>query len=106
MGFVPGILLVTSSLFAAGEAEPEAAQPAREAAATEVVYDTYHWATPAEFERATGNRIGSYQEAPMLTKMKILDAIIPRPQSLLSLSFLGLQSEMRVPVLLGVFGTA
>ena len=69
MALVFGTLLGTSNLFAAGDTEPEAAQPADGAVATEAAYDTYHWATPAEFETATGTRVGSYKEAPVLTEM-------------------------------------
>ena len=32
-------------------------------------YGTYHWTTPADFERATGETLGSYKEAPMLAEM-------------------------------------
>ena len=32
-------------------------------------YGTYHWTTPAEFQRATGETVGSFKESPLLAAM-------------------------------------
>ena len=60
------LILPTSMIYAAAT-EERAAEVATEQEG--VVFDTYHWATPAEFEQATGMAIGEYNEAPMLSAM-------------------------------------
>ena len=60
-------LSLSAPLIFAAATEETAAEVATEE--DYVAFDTYHWATPAEFEQATGQAIGDYGEAPMLAEM-------------------------------------
>ena len=63
---VIGWLVASGLIFAAGGAEPE--QGATDTAMEEARLGFALWATPADYEGDTGNRIDSWQEAPTLAQ--------------------------------------
>ena len=68
-------LLLGAGMAAFGAGEPEAA------AASEMEEDyepgqVYHWATPADYERATGKPVGQFKEAPILSE-RVAAGVLP-----------------------------
>ena len=65
------LLLCTGFVvYAAGTGDGPADEPVMEEGFDyEEEYGTYHWDTPAAFEAATGQRVGTFKEAPMLAAM-------------------------------------
>jgi peptide/nickel transport system substrate-binding protein len=56
-------------------------------------YGTYHWTTPADFEKATGETVGAFKEAPMLADM-VSAGLLPPVEERLPLEPLVLAREI------------
>ena len=62
--------MVTAVSVFGGGAQPTAEEEAMAPGFNyEEEYGTYHWSTPAEFEKATGQKVGTFKEAPELAQM-------------------------------------
>jgi peptide/nickel transport system substrate-binding protein len=75
-----GLWFVVLLLGAAGMAAFAAAETEQPAAAAEepaeIADQTYHWATPAAYQKDTGNTVGEFKEAPILAE-RVAAGVLP-----------------------------